>query len=61
MPLNTNRSGSMSPDLFKLELSSKSPVQDLQHSKEGVVALTGSDLNPNLLRGFIPPGELVAG
>lgn len=60
MPLNTDCSGSELAGLFKRNLAGKGRVPDPRISKEGVVASPDNDPNPNLLEGFIPPGEFAA-
>ncbi len=59
MPLNTDCSGSELAGLFKWNFIAKGPVLDPRISKEGV-ASSDNDPNPNLLEGFIPPGEFAA-
>ncbi len=57
MPLNTDWSGSELEVVLKLNLAGKSRVPNSRISKEGVIGLPRNDPSPNLLQGFIPPGE----
>jgi len=60
MPLDTDCSGSELAVVFKRNLAGQGRVPNPRISKEGIIPSPGNDPNPNLLEGFIPPGEFAA-
>jgi hypothetical protein len=60
MPQNTDCLGSKLARLLGLDFGGKGGVQTPLISERGVASL-GNDPNPNILEGFIPPGEFGRG
>lgn len=56
MPLNFDCSSYEFSGLFTRDLASKGWINI--PISQGVLASRGNDPNPNLLKGFIPPGEI---